>query len=106
MVLQLVISFGHIHLKDFGGNRGNLASVAASKAISAPQDPTGHPANEADDTCPICAVIHLASSSFLPGAPVLPVPFAFRRTEHFTHFTVVFISPRRAPFQSRAPPLA
>ena len=106
MVLQLAISFGHIHLEDFGGKRSDLASVAASKALSAPQDPTGHPASDADDTCPICAVIHLASSSFLPDAPVLPVPFAFRRTEHFTHFTVVFISPRRAPFQSRAPPLA
>jgi hypothetical protein len=106
MVLQLVLSFGHIHLEDFGGRGSDLTSVAASKALSAHQDPAGHPANDADDYCPICAVIHLAASSFVPDAPVLPVPFAFRRTEHFTHFTVVFISPRRALFQSRAPPLA
>jgi hypothetical protein len=106
MALQLVLSFGHIHLEDFGGAGRGLTSVAASKALSSHQDPSGQPANEADDYCPICAVIHLAASSFVPDAPVLPVPFAFRRTEHFTHFTVVFISPRRALFQSRAPPLA
>jgi hypothetical protein len=103
MALQLVIAFGHIHLQDFGGTGSGLISVAAP---SAHQDSTGHPANDADDTCPICAVIHLASSSFLPDAPVLPVAFAFRRIEHFSPFAVVSISPRRAPFQSRAPPLA
>jgi hypothetical protein len=106
MALQLVISFGHIHLENFGGTGSRLTSVAASKTLSAPQDPTGHPASDLDDTCPICAVIHLASSSFLPDAPVLPVPFAFRRIEHFTPFAVASISPRRAAFQSRAPPLA
>jgi Protein of unknown function (DUF2946) len=106
MVLQLVISFGHIHLENLGGAGGGFVSVAASKALFAHQDPTGHPANEADDYCPICAVTHLASSSFLPDAPVLPVPFAFRRIEHFAPFAVVFISPRRVLFQSRAPPLA
>jgi hypothetical protein len=106
MALQLVISFGHIHLEDFGGTGGGLTSVAASKALSAHQDPNGLPANEADDYCPICAVIHLASSSFLPDAPVLPVPFGFRKTEHFAPIAVVSILSRRAPFQSRAPPLA
>jgi hypothetical protein len=105
MALQLALSFGHIHLEQLA-SRSGIASVVASKASTSQQDPAQHPANEADDFCTICATIHLASSSFLPDAPLLPVPFASRTSEHFGHFTFVFISPRRAAFQSRAPPLA
>jgi hypothetical protein len=105
MTLQLVLSLGHIHLEHLA--RGSItAGVAAFKAPSSQQNPAQHPANEADDFCAICATIHLASSSFLPDAPLLPVPFASRTIEHFGHFTFVFISSQRVAFQSRAPPLA
>jgi hypothetical protein len=89
MALQLALSFGHIHLEQLA-SRSGIASLVASKASTSQQDPAQH----------------LASSSFLPDAPLLPVPFASRTSEHFGHFTFVFISPRRAAFQSRAPPLA
>jgi hypothetical protein len=105
MTLQLALSFGHLHLERLSSGSG-IASVAASKAPSSRQNPAQHPANEADDYCAICANIHLASSSFLPDAPLLPVPFASRTIEHFGHFAFVFVSPQRAAFQSRAPPLA
>ena len=105
MTLQLVLSFGHIHLEKLA-NGSAIASVAASKAPSSQQNPPQHPANEADDYCAICATIHLASTSFLPDAPLLPVPFASKAIEHFRYFTFIFISPRRAAFQSRAPPVA
>jgi hypothetical protein len=105
MALQLVLSFGHIHLKKLASD-SVIASATTSKAPSSQQDRTQHPANEADDFCAICATIHLTSSSFLPDAPLLAVPHASRTIEHFGHFTFVFISPRRAAFQSRAPPLA
>ena len=104
MTLQLALSFGHIHLEKFASGSA-IAGVAASKAPSSQQNPAQNPANEAKDFCAICATIHLASSSFLPGAPLLPVPHA-RTIEHFGHFTFVFISLQRAAFQSRAPPLA
>jgi hypothetical protein len=69
MTLQLVLSFGHIHLEKFA--RGSpITSVVASKSFTSQQDPAQHPANEADDFCAICATIHLASSSFLPDAPL------------------------------------
>jgi hypothetical protein len=105
MALQLVLSFGHIHLKKLASD-SVIPSATTSKAPSSQQNPTQHPANEADDFCAICATIHLTSSSFLPDAPLLPVPHACRTIEHFSHFTFVFISPQRAAFQSRAPPLA
>ena len=105
MTLQLVLSFGHIHLEKLASGSA-IASVAASKAPSSQQNPVQHPANEADDYCAICATIHLASSSFLPNAPLLPVPLASRVIEHFGYINFIFVSPRRAAFQSRAPPLA
>ena len=105
MTLQLAISFGHIHLEKLASGSA-VASVAASKTPSSGQNPNLHPANEADDYCAICANIHLASTSFLPNAPLLPVPFASQTIEHFGDFTFIAVPPQRAAFQSRAPPLA
>ena len=105
MTLQLALSFGHIHLEKFA-NGSAIAGVAASKAPSSQQNPNQHPANEADDYCAICANIHLASMSFLPDAPLFPVPFASQTIEHFGYFIFIAVPPQRAAFQSRAPPLA
>jgi len=103
LALQLVLSFGHVHLP--GVRRPALAvsgSAAQASPLGAPQ-----PGNDADDDyCAICATIFLAANSFLPPAPQLPVPFVSRPIEHFAPVAVDFIVPRRAPFQSRAPPLA
>jgi hypothetical protein len=105
MALQLVLSCGHIHLEQLASG-SFIASTAASKALSSQQNPDQHPANEAGDFCSICATIHLASSSFLPDAPRLPVPFASLTIDHFGSFNFIFVPPQRAAFQSRAPPLA
>jgi hypothetical protein len=105
MALQLVLSFGHLHIEKVASGSA-VASVTATKAPSSQQNPAQHPANEAGDFCAICATIHLAASSLVPDAPLLPVPFASRTIERFNHFTSVSVSPQRAAFQSRAPPLA
>ena len=105
MSLQLVLSFGHIHLEKLATDSA-IASIAAAKAPSSQHNPSQHPANEADDYCAICAAVHLTSSSFLPDAPLLPVPFASGTVEHFGYSNFTSVSPQRAAFQSRAPPLA
>jgi hypothetical protein len=105
MALQLFLSFGHTHLEKFASG-SVTAGITASETSSSQQNPAHHPANEADDFCAICATIHLASTSFLPDATLLPVPFASRAVEHFGSFTFISVSPQRAAFQSRAPPLA
>ena len=105
MTLQLALSFGHIHVK-WVVRDSAVAAVASSNAPSSQPGPGQHPANEADDYCAICAAIHLASSSLLPEAPMLPVPFSSRTTDDFSYFNSTFIVPQRAAFQSRAPPLA
>src|SRR5262245_9242430 len=92
MALQLVLSFGHVHLEKFGGGSA-FPSVAVSKAPSSQQNPTQQPAKDAADFCAICATIHLASTSFLPDAPLLPVPFASQTIEHFGSLNFIFVSP-------------
>jgi hypothetical protein len=105
MALQLVLSFGHIHLEKLGSGSA-FTIMAAAKAPSSQQGPSQHPASDADDYCAICATVHLISSSFLADAPLLPAPFASRAIDHFSYFNFTFILPPRAAFQSRAPPLA
>ena len=105
MTLQLVLSFGHIHLEKLGSGSA-FTIIEAAKAPSSQHRPAQHPASDADDYCAICAAIQLTSSSFLPDAPLLPAPFASRAIEHFSYFSFTFILPPRAAFQSRAPPVA
>jgi hypothetical protein len=104
LALQLILSFGHVHLE--GIRAGSLAAAAAFKGPASQPSPAQHPANDADDYCAICATIHLAASSFLPDAPQLPVPFVSQAVELSSHVGFVFVAPQRTAFQSRAPPLA
>ncbi len=105
LALQVVLSFGHVHLEGIRG--GPPAAVAVNaKAPGSQPSPAQHPANDADDYCAICATIHLASTSFLPDAPQLPVLLVAQTIEHFHHVAFVAVARQRTPFQSRAPPLA
>ncbi len=105
LALQLVVSFGHVHPD--GVHRAHPVLVLSGSGAQASQLPAPHPGNDADDDyCAICATIFLAANSFLPPPLQLPVPFVSRPIEHFASVAVDFIVPRRAPFQSRAPPLA
>ena len=101
LTLQLVISFGHVHL-----GRCPLASATATVGNAKTACPAQHSSDNADDYCAICAVIHLASASFLPDAPQVPIPFACRTVEHLSCGAFAFIARQRTSFQSRAPPLA
>ena len=105
LVLQLVVSFGHVHLD--GVHRASPALALSGSGAQASQLPGPQPGNGADDDyCVICATIFLAATTFLPPAPQPPVPSASQTIERFDRVPVVFIASRRAPFQSRAPPLA
>jgi hypothetical protein len=103
LALQLAVSFGHVHLD--GAPPAAIVDAAAGAPGSAPP-PDQQPGDHAHDYCAICAAIHLAASAFVPPAPQVGAPFASRPIEHVDHVTIAFVSARRAPFQSRAPPSA
>jgi hypothetical protein len=102
LAVQIVLSFGHVHF----GNVQHASAIASTGGQPSGSTPTQHPVGDADDYCAICATIHLSATSLLPQAPQLPVPFAVRQVEHSICVAATFFSTRRAPFQSRAPPIA
>lgn len=106
LAIQFAVSFGHVHLEGIArSDPARFASAAvghASQSLVAPQPGT----SGEDDYCPICASVYLTAHSFVPAAPVLPVPAVSNLVEHFKHNAPDFAVPRRLAFQSRAPPLA
>jgi hypothetical protein len=104
LALQMVVSFGHVHL-DAVHRAAPLMATAGAIAQAVQPSPAPQPQNDADDYCAICASIFLAATSFVPQAPQLPVPFGGERIE--LSFVVAFdvVEPRRVLFQSRAPPI-
>ena len=102
LALQIVLSFGHVHL---GGLRHSTDRLSVAATHYVPSDPQRQPISDADEYCAICASIHSAATSLLPQSLHLSVPFAVRRVEHADFISANSLSPRRASFQSRAPPL-
>src|ERR1700733_1204184 len=84
--LQMLVSFGHVHLE--GIARTNPARVALAAADHPSQSLLAqHPGAAGDDDdayCPICASVYLTANSFIPAAPVLALPSASTAVEHFT----------------------
>ena len=110
LALQLYLSFGHIHPEDIYGPAHVSISKAAAVALPAAEVYLPHPADRATDPasdfCAICASAYLLGTSFVPQAPLQPLPPISQAVHHGGRAAVVFIAPRRGPFQSRAPPIA
>ncbi len=102
LALQLVVSFGHVHLDGIHG--GNRAAILAAARAQAEQLPA-QPGDDGDEYCAICATIYLTASSFVPQPPQIPALFYSGTVEHFDRIAIIFVVARREPFQSRAPPL-
>jgi hypothetical protein len=101
LTLQIVLSFGHVHVD--GIRSANVHNAAVAQASQ--QIPAQNPATD-DDYCAICASIYLASTSVISHAPPLPVPLGFQRIEHRYSAARGIVEPRRVAFRSRAPPAA
>jgi hypothetical protein len=102
LALQIALSFGHIHLRDFPGVPG----VGQARATTT--DPAGNnnPNHPTDDYCLICAAANLAGTLVVPDTVALPVPLDATDTRYGYFY---FQSPGRidhALFRARAPPLA
>jgi hypothetical protein len=99
LAVQIALSFGHVHLSSVSD--GSLSAHRATLTQS--QLPAQSPGGD-DDYCAICASIFLASTSFAPAPPALPLPVNFRVIERSFDHVPYFIELQRLGFQSRAPP--
>ena len=106
LLLQLALSFGHVHPEDlFGASAAGIEKVAGKAQPASPAQDRHTPGAPHDD-CPICAVMHLAGTIVLPDAPALALPTQFTVAAFSTDDLVALVVPRRPPFQTRAPPIA
>ena len=97
LALQLVLSFGHIHLSDF----------AIPQAAAAAPNP-GTPSNRhhgTPDICAICVALNLTASSVAPTAASLVLPFVFAQAWLRDFEAALLSSEPHLFFQARAPPV-
>ena len=106
LAVQFVVAFGHIHRDDIYGPARAAVAIAALVPGDSQPLPGDHPAKHSDDYCAICATMSLLGNSFVAAPPTLPLPSASHAVEQVDRVAVIFIAPRRAAFQSRAPPVA
>ena len=107
LLLQLTLSFAHIHPDDLlGASAAGISQKIAGKAL-ADRDQGRRAPGAPHDDCPICAVMHLAGTIVVPDPLALAVPTEFTLAAFAADDPVaIVVVPRRLPFQTRAPPSA
>jgi hypothetical protein len=111
LVLQLVLSFGHIHPIAAPSTSAEAASVATpidvtGAHLAASDQPAPSPDEHDGDGCAVCATLAMAHSVLAAVPPALPLPqfgLAFERT---AERAAQVAARTAAAFQPRAPPAA
>jgi hypothetical protein len=105
LTIQLVLSFGHIHV-----GKSLLSSASATTVAQQSANRDGAPSSPqhrgVDDFCAICATIGMLASSALPESASLVLPVAVP-TAWLHDFTGTFVPvDSHRLFQARGPPAA
>jgi hypothetical protein len=105
LVINLGLSFGHVHaIEASRTERGLIALVAAANPHHGKTQ--GHPEDgQADYLCPICTAA-AAMASPLASPPMLHIEFASVTIDRGIEGVVAAAEPRTAAFQSRGPPIS
>jgi hypothetical protein len=110
LAVQLVVSFGHVHLDrgaSLAGHSSTLLRVHAATSVDVASLPAGDEAPAAaDEYCAVCALIHLAGTIVTAEPPSLPLPAVFGRAPPATATDLELPAHHHSPFSSRAPPVA
>jgi hypothetical protein len=104
LALQLVLSFGHIHMRDFAGIPG---PAVAQAQVTAAHGPAGDAADQLHDIyCAVCATVALSGTLVLPALPALLPPSSSTDVSHWNRLADRRDRFDHALFSARAPPLA
>jgi hypothetical protein len=109
LALQFYLSFAHIHPDDIYGPVGGSLLAAEQIVLPSAESLRAMPADQpwySDDAlCPICETMYFLGISSVPEAPQIALsPSISRPLDHPAIVAALFVAPRRALFQSRAPP--
>ena len=102
VALQLVLTFGHVHLALLTAADQEISATATGSGGSDPSD--RNPSGLSDLDCPLCALLHLSAATTPALAPALPplIPAAFvTLTPHACSHLIATV---RISQQARAPP--
>jgi hypothetical protein len=103
LALQITLSFGHIHVRDFAGIPG---TAVAQTQVSAPHGLDGDAADQvADAYCIICATVALSGALVLPVLPALLPAANSIDVSHWYRSADRRDRVDHALFSARAPPL-
>ena len=113
LAFQLAVSFGHVHIHGNASHRSTLitdgAAVSAVSHVEQAKPAPSHPAgdrSQADEYCPICALIHLARALVPAEAPAVPLPGFFGQLQYEAAVAFELTVSQRTLFRARAPPTA
>jgi hypothetical protein len=98
LALQLVISFGHVHLH--GVVHEETAHAASCNENAQSQCPADHDG----DHCPICWAINHAGTALLPHAPSIDLPATLAKVFERELTVISYCGSETIKFQARAPP--
>ena len=101
LVINLGLSFGHIHAISGGQRNAQVAALAHSDGQGGHHDD-----GLADDRCPICMAAGAIGNALAATAPALPHPVAYLLVDRAAAPTLAFAEQPRASFRSRAPPIS
>jgi hypothetical protein len=102
LLVQIVLSFGHLHLQDLRAPE----TVAVAQAAQ-PDTSQHHPSPALpDDDCPICMAMHMAAAGVVAAPPAIAVPTAFSRIDRAAPTAPDVAVARYILFRTRAPPTA
>jgi hypothetical protein len=109
LAVQMVLSFGHVHIAapTLASTNGEQLGAADESGLSLWRAIT--PIHKSDgsvsDDCPICALIHLSSTSAPTAAPALPLPLNLGPLVLQAPAELPFAASLHYLFQARAPPI-
>lgn len=107
-MLQLALSFAHVHSHDLaysGFDRADIASVGHDRSSLQALENIPSPLADDEDGCQICFSSFLLSNSSLPAAPAHPLSLQFAAIDRASNpVSDRIFRQRRAAFLSRAPP--
>jgi hypothetical protein len=102
VALQLVLTFGHVHLALKTAADQEMSWAAAGSGGSDPSD--RNPSGLAELDCPLCALLHLSATTTPALAPALPPPIAAAFVTLTPHASTRLVASARISQQARAPP--
>lgn len=104
IAVNLVLSFGHVHVAGRASDRNLIvAALGASDHAKAP----GHSDDpQADYLCPICIASSAIANALASAPPAIPLQLNATVVDRPTAPVRLAVSFPRAAFQSRGPPIS